>query len=81
MSRSQWVIDQLEGAWATLSPVSGEGETWALPATLLPEGLKEGDALNLTLSPAPELSEALHAQVKAQVEALTSEDDGGDFSI
>jgi len=83
MSDSHWIIDQLDAGWATLSPAPNNPvtEEWTLPAQLLPEGLKEGDALTLTLSPAPEVSASLKAEVEAQLSSLSADDDGGDFSI
>jgi len=80
---SQWIIDQMDGGWATLSPAdaSESSEELQLPQSLLPADLKEGDAVKLSLSAAPELSAAHKARLSAQVEALSADDDGGDFSI
>lgn len=83
MNTTYWVIDQIDGAWVTLSPApdQAECEVWTLPASLLPQGMKEGDIFSLTLTPEPEQSAALKAQVSEQLAQLTSDDDGGDFSI
>jgi len=39
------------------------------------------DAGWATLSPAPEVSASLKAEVEAQLSSLSADDDGGDFSI
>ena len=85
-SESLWIIDQMDGGWATLSPIgaseSSESlEELQLPQSLLPAHLKEGDGVKLSLSAAPELSAAHKARLSAQVEALSADDDGGDFNI
>ena len=83
---SAWVIDTIEAGWARLSPapsaeVLGFTQPFTLPAPLLPQGAREGDVVSLSLSLEAAQGEALKQDLKERVSALTSEDDGGDFSL
>jgi len=83
---SAWVIDAVEAGWARLSPapsaeVLGVTQPFTLPAPLLPQGAREGDVVSLSLSLEPTQGEALKQELKERLSALTSEDDGGDFSL
>ena len=84
--KSAWVIDAIEAGWARLSPALsaealGVTDTFTLPALLLPEGAGEGDVVSLTLSFEPTQGDALKQELKEKLSALSSEDDGGDFSL
>ena len=47
-------IDRIEGERAVLQAGPDGRETVTLPVRLLPDGAREGAALDLTLAPAPE---------------------------
>ena len=84
--KSAWVIDAIEAGWARLSPAPsaealGVTNTFTLPALLLPKGVSEGDVVSLSLSFEPTQGDALTQELKETLSALTSEDDGGDFSL
>ena len=83
MSASMWVLDQMDGGWASLSPApdSVQREPISLPVSLLPPSAREGDALRLELSEAPALTASLKAELTERAAALSEGDDGGDFSI
>ena len=81
-----WVIAQLEAGWATLSPAelppgAAAPADLTLPASLLPEGAREGQALRLTLTLDPDATARLTSALSARVSALAADDDGGDFSL
>jgi hypothetical protein len=83
---SAWVIDAVEAGWARLSPTPsaealGLTQSFTLPALLLPQGAREGDVVSLSLSLEAAQGETLKQGLKERVSALTSEDDGGDFSL
>ena len=87
--KSAWVIDTIEAGWARLSPAPstealGVTDSFTLPALLLPKvpkGVSEGDVVSLSLSFEPTQGDALTQELKEKLNALTSEDDGGDFSL
>ena len=84
---SLWLVDQLEAGWATLSPLEGaqaggpSAEPITLPVALLPQETREGDALTLTLSIDAAARARLQEAHQARLQALSADDDGGDFSL
>ena len=84
---SLWLIDQIEAGWATLSPLEGaqagapSAEPITLPVALLPQDAREGDALTLALSIDAAARARLQEAQQARLQALSADDDGGDFSL
>lgn len=64
-------LDRIEGDRAVLVFGQEGRETASIPASALPTGTKEGAALDLSLSPAPE--DNTHAEVQNLMDDLFSE--------
>ena len=64
-------LDRIEGERAVLLCGAEGREKAEIPVRLLPEGTREGAALDLTLSPAPE--DGTRGEVKALMEDLFEE--------
>ena len=71
-------IDRIEEGIAVLVY---RGAPFELPAELLPEGAREGDALELSLAKDEEATRAARAAVTEKRARLARDDDGGDFSL
>lgn len=61
-------VDRIEGNRAVLVAGKDGSETISLPARLLPEGTREGTALDLTLVPAP--ADTTRAEVQDLMDEL-----------
>ena len=79
--QSVWVVDQVEAGIVTLISRDLDIEAIYFPSELLPATLTEGDLLTLSATIDPEASAAERDQVVNQLNALSSDDDGGDFSL
>jgi hypothetical protein len=71
-------LDRIEGEVALLE---ADGRPWALPAAWLPEGVREGDRVVVTLAPDPEATRAAHARTAERRARAARDDDGGDFTL
>lgn len=76
MARVQ--VDRIEGDVAVLVY---EREPFELPAALLPKSTREGDTLELTLTPDDDATRAAREEMARRRARLTKDDDGGDFSL
>lgn len=79
--RSLWVVDQIEAGVASLTHLDLDLDPLSLPSALLPEGAQEGSILTLNLTLDLAQTEREQAEIASRIEALSSEDDGGDFSL
>jgi hypothetical protein len=71
-------LDRIEEELAVLVL---DGRELKLARKLLPEGTKEGEYLTLSLARDPETTKKMQDKVKAQRDALTKDDDGGDIAL
>ena len=71
-------IDRIEEGVAVLVY---RGAPFELPVELLPEGAREGDALELSLVKDEAATRAARAAITEKRERLSKDDDGGDFSL
>lgn len=76
MARVQ--LDRIEGDLAVLVY---QGESFELPAALLPESAREGDTLELTLTADEDATRAAREAMARRRARLSRNDDGGDFSL
>jgi hypothetical protein len=80
MSRSfEATVDAIEGGLARLE--LADGESFTLPARLLPQGTKEGDRLAVTVARDEAGTERARARIASRRTALTRGDDGGDIEL
>lgn len=71
-------IDRIEEKLAVLVH---RGTPFELPRELLPEGAKEGDTLDLTLTVNAETTRQARDAMTRKRARLSADDDGGDFSL
>ncbi|MCB9535829.1 MAG: DUF3006 domain-containing protein [Myxococcales bacterium] len=74
------VVDRIEGPFAVLLPVDGDGP-FDVPLALLPPDVAEGQVLEAQWKRRPDLEAALRAEVGDRLKRLTADDDGGDFDL
>lgn len=65
-----FVLDRIEGKWAVISSDAG---TFNLPISLLPEGSREGDILNIRVEVDHEKTAAKKAELQKLMEELAEE--------
>jgi len=76
-----WVyVDRIESELAVLT-LERSGESFELPASLLPTGVTEGHWLGLTLEPDPAKDEAMLERARELRGKLARDDDGGDLAL
>ena len=71
-------VDAIDEGIARLVGDAGELE---LPLSALPEGAQEGSRLTLSFHLDRAGGRAAQAALEAQIDALSGEDDGGDFEL
>ena len=82
MSRAhQWVIDQIDQGWVKLCAQDRDHLEISLPIEFLPSDIKEGQVLSLHMAVDFQATEKALANVSEQIQALSAEDDGGDFDL
>jgi hypothetical protein len=72
-------IDRFEGHAAVL--LTDDGQTIALPRTLLPKDVRPGDVLVLTLARDAEATARVARDTRAVQDELTRHDPGGDLTL
>lgn len=76
-----WVVDQINNEWVKLSSSQHRDLYITLPLELCPPHLKEGQSLELSLKMDEAQSQVEQAKIDDALQALSADDDGGDFSL
>lgn len=76
-----WVVDQINGQWVKLSSSQYHDLYITLPLELCPPHIKEGQSLALSLNIDEAQSQVEQAKIDEALQALSADDDGGDFSL
>ena len=85
--RTQWIIDQIECDWVTLSPhpnsqdKDGQTDPFEVPLALIGSTAQEGQVVTFCCEIDREETRRIHSELQAKLDALTTDDDGEDFSL
>lgn len=71
-------VDAIDEGWARLVGEIGELQ---VPLSVLPEGAREGSLLTLSFQLDVVRARAAQERLEADLDALSQEDDGGDFEL
>jgi hypothetical protein len=77
----KWVVDQVNEGWVKLCSADIDDLSISLPSTLIPSTAVEGHVLICRFDIDVEMTQKMHNEMETQIEALSTDDDGGDFSL